>query len=288
MAGIKGAFFDKRAGKWKSGIMVHGKRKHLGYFKTEEEAGAAYEKAKAQKVKHKVIPEPKKTKAQTKPKQPEQRNPVILYDLENFNTIVVDKDQMTYRNNDGKTKISITDAANHFIEKYHLLASSVGSLSQGNKLWIYDITKGLYTPNGAGIVKFVLDDVCGKICTSYIEKEVINRICNKRLFDPERFDPNPYLLCVKNGVINLKTGAYTKHSPDYLMTMGLDKTYDPEAECPNTMKFLNDIVEDPKDIDTILDFLAVCIIRKPYDIFLELIGMGANGKGRLLLLTRCF
>jgi P4 family phage/plasmid primase-like protien len=101
-------------------------------------------------------------------------------------------------------------------------------------------------------------------------------------------NPDPYLLCVKNGVIDLRTGAHTEHSPDYLMTMGLDKIYDPEAEFPNILKFLNDIVEDPKDIDTILDFLATCIIRKPYDIFLELIGTGANGKGRLLLFTRWF
>jgi P4 family phage/plasmid primase-like protien len=288
MAGIKGASFHKATGKYQAQIFIEGKRKQLGYYNTEEEAGAAYRKAKAQKVEHTEVHKPKKTKAQTKPKQPEKCNPVILHDLENFNTIVVDKDQMTYRANDGKTKISITDAANQFIEKYHLLASSAGSLSQGTRLWIYDITKGLYTQNGSGIVKFVLDDVCGELCTSYIENEVINRICNKRIFNPERFDPNPYLLCVKNGVIDLETGAYTKHSPDYLMTMGLDKTYDPEAEFPNIMKFLNDIVEDPKDIDTILDFLAVCIIRKPYDIFLELIGTGANGKGRLLLLTRWF
>jgi P4 family phage/plasmid primase-like protien len=233
-------------------------------------------------------PKPKQPKAQTKPTQPEIHNPVILYELENFNKIFVDKDQITYKTKKGMTKISITDAANYFIEKYHLLASSAGSLNQGNKLWIYDTEKGMYTPNGTGIVKCALDNACGNICTSYHEKEVINRICNQRAFDPERFDPKPYLLCVKNGVIDLKTGAYMKHSPDYLMTMGIDKTYDPEAECPNIKKFLNDIVEDPKDIDTILDFLAVCIIREPYDIFLELIGMGANGKGRLLLFTRWF
>jgi len=72
MVRIKGASFDKKSGKWQSGIMVHGQRTHLGWFNTEEEAGAAYRKAKAQKV----VPGRKKPKAQTKHKQPEKRNPV--------------------------------------------------------------------------------------------------------------------------------------------------------------------------------------------------------------------
>jgi AP2 domain len=184
----KGVSFYKRTGKWRAYIRIDGKLKHLGYFNTEEEAGATCRKAKAQKVEHDVIPERKKTKAQTKPMQPEKRNPVILYDLKNFNKIVIKRDQITYRANDGKTKISITDAADHFIGKYHLLASSAGSLRQGNRLWIYDTENGLYTPNGAGIVKYVLDNVCGNLCRSNIENEVINRICNQRPFNPERFD----------------------------------------------------------------------------------------------------
>ncbi len=37
-SGIKGVYFDKTNGKWRSRISVNGKRKSLGYFDTVEEA----------------------------------------------------------------------------------------------------------------------------------------------------------------------------------------------------------------------------------------------------------
>jgi len=40
-----GVYFDKAAGKWKAYISIDGKKKHLGYFHTKEEAAAVYEEA---------------------------------------------------------------------------------------------------------------------------------------------------------------------------------------------------------------------------------------------------
>jgi len=46
-SGVKGYSWDKSRKKWAAKIMLDGKHKHLGRFKTEEEARAAYLKAKA-------------------------------------------------------------------------------------------------------------------------------------------------------------------------------------------------------------------------------------------------
>ena len=43
---VKGYYFDKRRNKYKAQIRINGKKKHLGYYDTEEEARAAYLKAK--------------------------------------------------------------------------------------------------------------------------------------------------------------------------------------------------------------------------------------------------
>jgi len=40
-----GVSFHKRDGKWEAQIRIDGKKKHLGYFHTKEEAAAVYEKA---------------------------------------------------------------------------------------------------------------------------------------------------------------------------------------------------------------------------------------------------
>ena len=45
VSGLKGAYLDKRTGKYKSGISVDGRYKSLGTFSTAEEAHAAYVKA---------------------------------------------------------------------------------------------------------------------------------------------------------------------------------------------------------------------------------------------------
>lgn len=48
-AGLLGASWEKRCGKWQSGIGIGGKRVHLGYYATREEAHAAYLQAKQER-----------------------------------------------------------------------------------------------------------------------------------------------------------------------------------------------------------------------------------------------
>jgi len=50
VTGIKGVSFDKRTGKFHAKITVNGSQKFLGYFKTKEQAEAAY--AEAAKLHH--------------------------------------------------------------------------------------------------------------------------------------------------------------------------------------------------------------------------------------------
>lgn len=46
--GLTGAAFHKASGKWQARIMLDGERKHLGYHDSEEEAHAAYLKARGE------------------------------------------------------------------------------------------------------------------------------------------------------------------------------------------------------------------------------------------------
>ena len=42
-SGFKGVSFDKNTNKYQARININGKRKHLGYYKTPEEASKSYE-----------------------------------------------------------------------------------------------------------------------------------------------------------------------------------------------------------------------------------------------------
>lgn len=46
-SGLKGVAWNKGAKRWRAQIKANGKRRHLGYFDTAEEAHAAYQEAAA-------------------------------------------------------------------------------------------------------------------------------------------------------------------------------------------------------------------------------------------------
>jgi putative DNA primase/helicase len=59
---------------------------------------------------------------------------------------------------------------------------------------------------------------------------------------PDDFDRDPWLYTVNNGTINLKTGERLSHNPDHLITKLAPVTYDPLAQCPEWLEFLDMIM----------------------------------------------
>lgn len=106
--------------------------------------------------------------------------------------------------------------------------------------------------------------------------------------DTPPWDRNPWLLPVKNGVVDLKTGALrTGHPADYLRA-GAPVAYDPEAECPTFSAFLQEIMEgDGEMVDYLLRVLGYSLtgLAIHHKVWI-LCGRGRNGKGTLLELMK--
>lgn len=60
----------------------------------------------------------------------------------------------------------------------------------------------------------------------------------------EEFDCNPDELNVANGVLNLRTGVLTPHTPEHRFTYCLSTPYDPAADDSVWRKFLAEVVQD--------------------------------------------
>jgi putative DNA primase/helicase len=58
------------------------------------------------------------------------------------------------------------------------------------------------------------------------------------------FDSDPWALCVGNGVLLLKTRELVPHGPDWLHRKRTPVVYDPDAECPQWLKFLDRVQPD--------------------------------------------
>ena len=99
---------------------------------------------------------------------------------------------------------------------------------------------------------------------------------------PEIFDADPYLLGVKNGVLDLRDGFREARKEDYL-TKQADVEYDPKAKCPRWEAFLSYIFKGDKQL---LEFMQSAIGYGFSGLTIEqvlffLYGTGRNGKSTL-------
>lgn len=99
-----------------------------------------------------------------------------------------------------------------------------------------------------------------------------------------QFDASPWLLTVKNGTINLKTGQLQPHRREDLITKMAPVEYDPRAACPRWMAFLDEIMAGDKEL---IEFLQKAVGYSltgstSEQVMFFLYGGGANGKSTFL------
>ena len=92
------------------------------------------------------------------------------------------------------------------------------------------------------------------------------------------FDQDPYLLCARNGVVNLETGDLIPHAPDLRMTLQCAASYRPEP-APLWEDFLRRVQPDPEMrgyLQRVMGYCATALTTE--QVFFLWHGQGANGK----------
>jgi len=144
---------------------------------------------------------------------------------------------------------------------------------------IYRFNDQIFVDDGERVIKDVLYDAGKDITLQISLKETFDRIRTILLRHPVRFDSDPYLLGVKNGVVDLRAGIVRAYTPYDVITDQIDVTYDPKATCSKFLKFLDEVA--PREIDRLMliDWFVIHAIKQmfPYIMFLD--GLGRNGKG---------
>lgn len=105
------------------------------------------------------------------------------------------------------------------------------------------------------------------------------------------WDSNPWLMCVKNGVLDLRTGVLRDGKPGDEITLQAGVAYDPDATCPRWLQFLGEIFAGLADTDAVIEFVRqfcgyLLTGRTSEQIVVFCHGRGRNGKGRLLHAVR--
>ncbi len=93
-------------------------------------------------------------------------------------------------------------------------------------------------------------------------------------------DQDKYLLGTKNGVVNLKTGGLLDNAKDKMLTKQIGVAYDPDAECPRWIQFIDEITGGDKELSIYLKRIVGYSLTgdTKEQILFFLFGGGANGK----------
>ncbi|MDZ4779593.1 MAG: phage/plasmid primase, P4 family [Planctomycetia bacterium] len=101
---------------------------------------------------------------------------------------------------------------------------------------------------------------------------------------PKQLDAQPWLLNVENGTLDLRSGKLQPHRRDDLLTKLAPVVYDPAAECPQWLRFLDRIMDNKQSLVSFLQrsvgMSITGIVRDHCLLFCY--GVGANGKSVFL------
>jgi putative DNA primase/helicase len=98
------------------------------------------------------------------------------------------------------------------------------------------------------------------------------------------FDKDPWLLCCKNGAVDLKTGKLRPATPEDMLQRSTNITHDAETKCSRWVQFLDEVFTGNEEL---IDFIQRAIgytltgLTREQCLFI-LFGTGANGKSVFL------
>jgi len=97
---------------------------------------------------------------------------------------------------------------------------------------------------------------------------------------PGEFDRSPWLLNVRNGILDLRTGNLKPHDPGAKLTKIAGAAYDPAAKCPTWQAFLTRIFDGNQELIDFLQRAAGYTLTGDVgeQCLFFLYGTGANGK----------
>lgn len=146
---------------------------------------------------------------------------------------------------------------------------------------------GKYHRNGEQIIKVVLQvafTTAGRLyrLSSHFVNEVIEHIRRSTMVKRSEFDRDPYIINVRNGLLDLRTMELKPHDPSYLSVIQLPVEWNPAAQCHRWDAFIKEIV-DEEDARVLQEFAGYTLWRDcRYQKALMLVGPGGNGKTTFL------
>lgn len=185
----------------------------------------------------------------------------------------------------------------YFTKKGKFVPSTLGNEIRKEKTFvtfrdteeIYHYNGEIYQPGGGAVIKEMAKTLLEENFATHYVTETTNYIAYSTFRDREEFNTSPEVVAVNNGLLNVRTKALIDHTPEELITNKIPVTFDPNADCPEFYKFMEDVME-PNDLLTAQEYVGYSLYRGyPFHKAVMLVGDGSNGKSTFLnIITHFF
>ncbi|MBA7490723.1 hypothetical protein ES702_01266 [subsurface metagenome] len=110
-----------------------------------------------------------------------------------------------------------------------------------------------------------MEKLLGNWCKNNIVAEILEKVKRKTEINVEEFNKIDIgLVCLENGVLDLKNGKIKEHSPIYYFKKKLPLVYNKSKKCPEIEKFFSDVLY-PEDIKLMYEWFGYNL----YNVYFE-------------------
>lgn len=188
-----------------------------------------------------------------------------------------------------KKRDEATEILAQFIKKYRIF-KTIFSDQQNTEMYYYN--DGIYLPEGVSEIKRLSRLILEKAYTTQLGNQVLEKIKYdtlinyKEFFNQEKKDP--YLLPVKNGILNVKTLELTPYNPNNVFFNKINAEFDMLSQDTRAQEYIESIVK-PQDFNLVQEMLGFLLIREyRYEKAFFCTGEGSNGKSKFFDLIKHF
>lgn len=181
-----------------------------------------------------------------------------------------------------KKPVDINLVAKNLIKQFHFITPQ-----ETKQLCVY--RDGVYVDEGEDVVEYELVKQLKNRATKRNRNEIIDQVKILTL-QVKKDMKHKNLICVENGILNLKTKEVIPHNPKYIFFSKLPVDYVKGAKCPKFYKYLDDVV-DKYDSQQLQEFVGYSLMSDTtkYEKALILHGEGGRGKSTFLkIITALF
>jgi putative DNA primase/helicase len=154
------------------------------------------------------------------------------------------------------------------------------TLRENEEIYVYK--NGLYIEGGETHIREMLHRLYYGVPRNEVN-EVLATVRATTYVTNRDFDTHAEIIHCKNCLVNVKNMKVFDQTHTLLTRNQLNTVYNPNAKCPQILKFLSEVMPDPSDLKTLIELMSSILLYKlKLEKAIVFVGDQANGKSTLI------